>query len=74
VWFTGAGQFDGVTPMFALSEGDRPLVVLVSKPYDSVLSLWHRQAVRIGAILLALAVFVTLVRINARKWYYCRQG
>jgi diguanylate cyclase (GGDEF)-like protein len=49
--------------MFVWSEGDRPLVVLVGKPWDSVLGLWRREAVRIGAIMLALAVFVTLVTV-----------
>jgi diguanylate cyclase (GGDEF)-like protein len=62
-WFTGTGETDGVKRMFVWSEGNRPLVVLVGKPWTSILGLWRREAVRIGAIMLALAVFVTLVTL-----------
>src|SRR6476469_3716167 len=39
-------------------DATRPLVVLVGKPWSSILSLWHKEATRIGAIMLALIAFV----------------
>ena len=36
----------------------RPLVVLVGKPWDNILSLWRTEAIRIGATMMALVAFV----------------
>jgi diguanylate cyclase (GGDEF)-like protein len=43
--------------------GAQPLVVLVGKPWTNVLKLWRIEATRIGAIMLALIVFVLAVTL-----------
>ena len=43
--------------------GAQPLVVLVGKPWTNVLNLWRVEATRIGAIMLALIVFVLAVTL-----------
>src|SRR5882762_11422971 len=35
----------------------QPLVVLVGKPWDRILSVWRGEAIRIGAIIAALVAF-----------------
>ena len=40
-----------------------PLVVVVGKPMDSILSLWRTEATRIGAIMMALISFVLAVTL-----------
>ena len=44
--------------LYVWRDGTRPLVVVVGKPWDSILSLWRHEAIRIAAIVLALIVFV----------------
>jgi diguanylate cyclase (GGDEF)-like protein len=56
--FSAVGALDNVPRLFIWRDGTRPLVVLVGKPWDSILRLWRREATRIGAIMLALIVFV----------------
>jgi diguanylate cyclase (GGDEF)-like protein len=60
-WHTGTGLFDNVPRMFVWSDGSRPLVVMVGKSWSSILGLWRKEAIRIGAIMAALAIFVTVV-------------
>jgi diguanylate cyclase (GGDEF)-like protein len=62
-WFSGPGAFDGVPRMFVWADSTRPLVVLVGKPWRNILGLWRKEAVRIGSILLGLAVFVAGVTV-----------
>ena len=56
--YSGLGAVDGVPRLLVWSDGTRPLVVLVGKPWSSIFSLWLTEATRIGAIMLALVVFV----------------
>jgi diguanylate cyclase (GGDEF)-like protein len=49
--------------MLVWRDGTRPLVVLVGKPWSSILSLWHTEAIRIGAIVMALISFVLAVTL-----------
>ena len=56
--YTGLGALDGVPRLLVWRDGTRPLVVLVGKPWSSILSLWRMEATRIGAILLGLISFV----------------
>jgi diguanylate cyclase (GGDEF)-like protein len=58
--YSGQSTFDHLDRLFVW-RGTRPMVVLVGKPWDSILSLWRTEAVRIGAIMLALIVFVLAV-------------
>ena len=56
--YSGSGAFGNVPRLYIWRDGSRPLVVLVGKPWDSILSLWRTEATRIGAIMLALIAFV----------------
>jgi diguanylate cyclase (GGDEF)-like protein len=60
-WFSGHGIADRIPRMYVWSDGSRPLVVLVGKPWQDILSMWRKEAIRIGSILLALAIFVAVV-------------
>jgi diguanylate cyclase (GGDEF)-like protein len=62
-WFAGPGGFDGIPRMFVWADGSRPLVVLVGRSWTDVFRMWRHEAVRIGAILLALAIFVAAVTV-----------
>ena len=57
------GKYDGVTRLMVWRGGSQPLVVLVGKPWTNVLNLWRVEATRIGAIMLALIVFVLAVTL-----------
>jgi diguanylate cyclase (GGDEF)-like protein len=56
--YSGVGAVDRISRLFIWRDGTRPLVVLVGKPWDSILRLWRKEAIRIGAIMLALIAFV----------------
>jgi diguanylate cyclase (GGDEF)-like protein len=56
--YTGLGALDGVPRLLVWRDGTRPLVVLVGKPWSSILSLWRTEATRIGAIMMGLISFV----------------
>jgi len=60
-WFSGAGLNDKIPRMYVWSDGSRPLVVLVGRPWSEILSVWRRETIRIGIILLALTVLVACV-------------
>uniref|UniRef100_Q07TT8 diguanylate cyclase n=1 Tax=Rhodopseudomonas palustris (strain BisA53) TaxID=316055 RepID=Q07TT8_RHOP5 len=62
-WFSGKGLNDRIPRMYVWADSNRPLVVLVGRPWQSILGLWRREAIRLGSILLALAVFVAGVTI-----------
>jgi diguanylate cyclase (GGDEF)-like protein len=57
-WSSSLGAVDGVPRLRAWRSGDQPLIVLVSKPWSDILSLWHKEAIRITAVMLALIAFV----------------
>jgi diguanylate cyclase (GGDEF)-like protein len=56
--FSGSGAIDDISRLYVWVDGMRPLVVLVGTPWSSVFNLWQKQAIRIGAIMLALIGFV----------------
>jgi diguanylate cyclase (GGDEF)-like protein len=56
--YSGLSAADGVRRLYIWRDGTRPLVVLVGKPWDDILSLWRTEATRIGAIIVALISFV----------------
>jgi len=49
---------DGLMRLFVWRNSGSALVVQVGKPLDSILHLWHREALRVGAIMVALILFV----------------
>jgi diguanylate cyclase (GGDEF)-like protein len=61
--FSGAGVLDNVPRLMVWHDGSRPLVVVVGKPWDGVLHLWRTEAIRIGAVMVALICFVLAVTL-----------
>jgi diguanylate cyclase (GGDEF)-like protein len=57
-WYSGLGALDNVSRLLVWSDGIRPLVVLVGKPWSSILGLWRTEATRIGGIMITLISFV----------------
>jgi diguanylate cyclase (GGDEF)-like protein len=56
--YLGQGPVDQIPRLYVRRSGTSPLFVVVGKPLDSILSLWRREAARIGAIMMALVAFV----------------
>ncbi|MEA2920447.1 MAG: hypothetical protein QOF07_410 [Bradyrhizobium sp.] len=61
--YSGLGALDNVPRLLVWRDGTKPLVVLVGKPWSSILSLWRKEAIRIGAIMMALISFVLAVTL-----------
>ncbi len=57
--YAGVGPVDSV-PRLYVRHGTGPLFVVVGKPLESIFNLWRNQAIKIGAIMLALIAFVLL--------------
>jgi len=56
--FSGQGPVDPTPRLYARSGDSGPLFVVAGKPLTSVFALWRREALRIGLVVLALALFV----------------
>ena len=56
-------MLDGVLRLFVWRNGTSPLVVMVGRPWSSILSLWRKEAIRIGATMMALIMFVLAVAL-----------
>jgi diguanylate cyclase (GGDEF)-like protein len=56
--YSGVGPIDSVPRLYVRRDGTSPLFVVVGKPLASILNLWHTEVTRIGAIMMALIVFV----------------
>jgi diguanylate cyclase (GGDEF)-like protein len=56
--YSGVGPVDSIARLYVRRSGASPLFVVVGKPLDSILGLWRTQAIRIGAIMMALILFV----------------
>jgi diguanylate cyclase (GGDEF)-like protein len=61
--YMGTGPVDSVPRLYVRRSSDSPLFVVVGKPWSSILSLWHTEATRIGATMLALITFVLAVTL-----------
>jgi len=59
--YSGAGPVDPIPRLYVRRGGTTPLIVVVGKPLDSILGLWRNEAIRIGAIMIALIAFVLAV-------------
>jgi diguanylate cyclase (GGDEF)-like protein len=55
--YSDPGEFDSVPRLLVWRDSRQPLVVLVGRPWEQILSIWHREAIRIGAIMTALVAF-----------------
>jgi diguanylate cyclase (GGDEF)-like protein len=56
--YSGVGAVDKIQRLFVWRDSGRPLIVIVGRPWDNIYTLWQKQAWRIGAIMLALIVFI----------------
>jgi diguanylate cyclase (GGDEF)-like protein len=56
--FAGQGPVDPTARLYVRSGGTGPLFVVAGKPLSTVFALWQKEAVRIGAVVLVLALFV----------------
>ncbi|OAF19044.1 GGDEF domain-containing protein [Bradyrhizobium neotropicale] len=56
--FAGQGPIDETPRLYVRSNGASPLFVVAGKPLDVVFALWRTEALRIGAVVLVLALFV----------------
>lgn len=62
-WLTDKGVNDRISRMYVWTDSSHPLVVLVARPWETILALWRKEALRLGGILIVLAVFVASVTI-----------
>ncbi|HVX78070.1 MAG TPA: diguanylate cyclase [Bradyrhizobium sp.] len=62
-WYTGTSVLDGERRLYVWRDGTHPLVVIVGKSWNDILDLWYREAVRIGATMVALVVFMLAVML-----------
>jgi diguanylate cyclase (GGDEF)-like protein len=58
--YSGIGAIDKVMRLFVWRDSGRPLIVIVGRSWEGIYSLWQRQALRIGAIMLALIAFISV--------------
>jgi diguanylate cyclase (GGDEF)-like protein len=56
--FAGKGPIDPIARLFVRRDSAGPLYLVVGKPLEAVFSLWHKEAMRIAAIMAALVLFV----------------
>ena len=60
---TGTSAFDTIERLYVWRDGNKPLIVIVGKPWANIYAMWRTQALRIAAVmflLIAFAVTVTL--------------
>ena len=56
--YAGQGPVDATPRLFVRRSSTGPLYVVVGKPLDAIFRLWQREATRIGAVMIALILFV----------------
>jgi diguanylate cyclase (GGDEF)-like protein len=56
--YAGQGPVDAIPRLFVRRDGGGPLFVVVGKPLEAIFHLWQREVTRIGAVMLALILFV----------------
>jgi diguanylate cyclase (GGDEF)-like protein len=56
--YAGVGPVDQKPRLYVRRGGDKPLIVIVGRPLDSIFSFWRMQANTICAIMTALIAFV----------------
>ncbi|MDN4988228.1 diguanylate cyclase [Bradyrhizobium arachidis] len=56
--YAGKGPVDVTPRLYVRSSGSGPLFVVAGKPLAAVFELWQKEAYRIGAVVLVLALFV----------------
>ncbi|MGJ4993588.1 sensor domain-containing diguanylate cyclase [Bradyrhizobium sp. HKCCYLR20261] len=67
-WLSSTGALDDVPRLLVWRNGTEPLVVIASRSWDSVYAVWRNEAAQIGALMLALIVFVlAATQVAARE-------
>lgn len=67
-WSSSHGALDDLPRLLVWRNGTEPLVVIASKSWDSVFAYWRNEAAQIGAMMLALIVFVlAATQVAARE-------
>ncbi|GLH78440.1 GGDEF domain-containing protein [Bradyrhizobium sp. SSBR45G] len=67
-WSTSVGALDDQSRLLIWRSGNDPLVVVASRTWDSVYAVWRHEAAQIGAMMLALIVFVlAATQVAARE-------
>jgi diguanylate cyclase (GGDEF)-like protein len=61
--YAGPGPVDAIPRLYVRRNGSSPLFVVVGKPLDAILDLWRTEAIRIGAVMMALISFVLAVTL-----------
>lgn len=56
--YAGVGPVDGIARLYVRRSGTSPLYIVVGKPLEAIFNLWRTEAIRIGAIMVALVLFV----------------
>jgi diguanylate cyclase (GGDEF)-like protein len=56
--YAGVGPVDPTPRLYVRSGSTNLFFVVVGKPLASILNLWHREVLRIGAVMLTLILFV----------------
>jgi len=56
--YAGQGPVDATPRLYVRRSSSGPLYVVVGKPLDAIFRLWQREVTRIGAIMIALILFV----------------
>ena len=56
--YAGQGPVDATPRLYVRRNSSGPLYVVVGKPLDAIFRLWQREVTRIGAIMIALILFV----------------
>jgi len=59
--YTGPGPLDSIARLYVRRSGTSPLYIVVGKPLSDILGLWRTEAIRIGAVMMALISFVLAV-------------
>ncbi|CCE03442.1 sensor domain-containing diguanylate cyclase [Bradyrhizobium sp. STM 3809] len=67
-WSSSAGLLDDQPRLLVWRSANDPLVVVASRTWDSVYAVWRNEAAQIGAMMLALIVFVlAATQVAARE-------
>jgi diguanylate cyclase (GGDEF)-like protein len=56
--YAGQGPVDATPRLYVRSTGPGPMFVVAGKPLNAVFELWQKEAYRIGAVVLALILFM----------------
>jgi len=56
--YAGQGPVDTTPRLYVRTAGTNPLFVVAGKPLSTVFALWQKEALRIGAVVLVLVLFV----------------